>query len=311
MVDARDFDVPLPPALERFGGSVAARLTGPPGAPLVVALGGISGNRLVCDHDGGAGWWPGLVGPGGAVDPARTRVLGVDFAADPRGEIAPSTHDQAAVLAAVLDHVAVPRAHAIVAASYGAMVALAFAEQFAGRVGRLVIISAGARPHPAATALRDLQRRVVALGIAAGQEREALALARGMAMMTYRTHEEFGRRFRGGLSEPACLAPSQPGAYLRARGEAFLAVMSPQRFLSLSASIDRHAVDAARITRPALLIGAKSDQLVPPGDLTALAGALAGPTTLHLLDCLEGHDMFLTNAAALSMLVAPFLESRA
>lgn len=311
MADAREFEVRLPGALERFGGAVRACITGPADAPLVIALGGISGNRLVCNQEAGAGWWPGMVGAGGAVDPARYRVLGMDFAADPRGEVAPSTHDQAAVLAAVLDHVAVGRAHAIVAASYGAMVALAFAEQFAGRVDRLVIVSAGARPHPAATALRDLQRRVVALGIAAGQEREALALARGMAMMTYRTHEEFARRFRGGLDEPACLGPSEPGAYLRARGAAFLSVMSPHRFLSLSASIDRHAVDAARITQPALLIGAKSDQLVPPGDLTALAGALAGPTTFHLLDCLEGHDMFLTNAPALATLVAPFLEGRA
>jgi homoserine O-acetyltransferase len=83
--------------------------------------------------------------------------------------------------------------------------------------------------------------------------------------------------------------------------------MSPERFLSLSASIDRHDVDATRIAHPALLIGANSDQLVPPDDMRKLASELAGPTELHLLDCLEGHDMFLTNAAHLSNLVAPLL----
>jgi homoserine O-acetyltransferase len=83
--------------------------------------------------------------------------------------------------------------------------------------------------------------------------------------------------------------------------------MSPERFLSLSASIDRHDVDATRIAHPALLIGAKSDQLVPPDDMRRLASELAGPTELHLLDCLEGHDMFLTNAAHLSTLVSPYL----
>lgn len=304
----RDVHVPLPHGLERFGGSVRVRVTGREDAPLVVALGGISGDRFVCGHpDGREGWWPGMVGAGCAVDPEHYRVLGFDFAADPRGEVAPSTLEQAQVLAALLDRLSIEKAHAIVAASYGAMVALSFAEHLADRVGKLVIISASARPHPAATALRDLQRRVVELGIKAGQKGEALALARGMAMMTYRTPEEFGRRFKGGIAEPHCLGASEPGSYLRARGEAFLSVMSPERFLSLSASVDRHDVDATRIAHPALLIGANSDQLVPPDDMRKLASRLAGPTELHLLDCLEGHDMFLTNAANLSGLVSPFL----
>lgn len=304
----RDAEIALPPALRRLGGSVHARLTGREEAPLIVALGGISADRFVCDRpDGRGGWWPGMVGPGCAVDPRHHRVLGVDFAADPRGEIAPSTAEQAQVLRAVLDQLAIAKAQAIVAASYGAMVALSFAEQCSERVDKLVIISAGARPHPAATASRGLQRRVVELGVKAGLEGEALAIARGMAMMTYRTADEFGRRFRGGIGGPQCLAESEPGCYLHARGEAFRAVMSPRRFLSLSASIDRHDVDATRVAHPTLLIGATSDQLVPPDDLRSLAAELAGPTVLHLLDCVEGHDMFLTNAACLSELVSPFL----
>jgi homoserine O-acetyltransferase len=83
--------------------------------------------------------------------------------------------------------------------------------------------------------------------------------------------------------------------------------MSPERFLSLSASIDRHDVEPTRIANRTLLIGANYDQLVPPEDMRKLASELAGPTELHLLDCLEGHDMFLTKAAHLSTLVSPFL----
>src|SRR3546814_11446298 len=85
-----------------------------------------------------------------------------------------------------------------------------------------------------------------------------------MAMLSYRTSEEFERRFAGGLGGEEPLGRTEPGDYLRARGEAFQAVMSPGRFLSLSASIDRHRIDPAAITTPALLIGAESDQLVPP-----------------------------------------------
>src|SRR3546814_3990257 len=84
--------------------------------------------------------------------------------------------------------------------------------------------------------------------------------------------------------------------------------MSPGRFLSLSASIDRHRIDPAAITTPALLIGAESDQLVPPSQMEALAAALAGPAALRILPSLYGHDMFLKDAARMADIVRPFLE---
>lgn len=128
-------------------------------------------------------------------------------------------------------------------------------------------------------------------------------------MLTYRTPEEFALRFRGGLPCDDPLATSEPGSYLRSRGEAFGAVMSAERFLSLSGSIDRHRVDPRAITTPAMVIGANSDQLVPPAQMRLLAETLAGPTRLHLLDSLYGHDMFVKEAAKLGGLVKPFLEA--
>jgi homoserine O-acetyltransferase len=304
-----DVEVTLPVELRHLGKSIRASATGNPAGPVIVVLGGISGNRFVCTGPGGGpGWWPGLVGRGRAVDPARHLVVGLDFAADASGKCAPSTEEQARVLAAALDAVGAARADAIVGASYGGMVALAFAELFPDRVRKLVVISAGAAPHPAASAARELQRRVVALGIQSGRGEEALAIARGMAMLTYRTSEEFAERFTGGIDETCPLTASAAGAYLRSRGRDFLAVMSPERFLSLSASIDRHCIDPAKIGCPALLIGAQSDQLVPPAQMKALASELTGPAELHLLPCLYGHDMFLKEAEAVGRLVKPFLD---
>jgi homoserine O-acetyltransferase len=190
------------------------------------------------------------------------------------------------------------------------MIALAFGQVFPDRVERLVVVSAGAEPHPTATAARELQRRVVALGIANGQGAEALAIARGFAMLTYRTQTEFAGRFEGGIEEEDSLTCSAPGAYLRARGAAYPNVMSPERFLSLSASIDRHRVDPDEISVPTLVIGSKTDQLVPPPQVHALATSLAGPVEFHMLDTLYGHDMFLKDAARCSALVEPFLQAR-
>lgn len=303
-----DIEVAIPGELRGFGRTTRATAFGNPAGPPIALLGGISGNRFVArGRNGGEGWWSGLVGPGCAIDPVRHWIIGLDFAADSSGNAAPSTHDQALVLCAALDALGVGRLHSIVGASYGGMVALALAERAPERVGRLAIVSAGAEPHPAATAGRELQRRVVALGLESGRGAEALAIARGMAMMTYRTRDEFAHRFEGGIAEACPRACSQPGAYLRARGEQFLSVMSPERFLSLSGSIDRHRVDPSRIAAPALLIGAESDQLVTADQMRALASRLAGPTELHLLPCLYGHDMFLKQAEAVGRLVAPFL----
>jgi homoserine O-acetyltransferase len=135
--DHLDIEVPLPAPLNRFGGSILARVAGRKGGPAIVALGGISGNRFVCGGESGRGWWPGLVGEGCAIDPAKQRVIGIDFAADPSGRTAPSTSDQAQVLRAALDAAGIGRVAAIVGASYGGMVALAFAQLFPAAVGRL------------------------------------------------------------------------------------------------------------------------------------------------------------------------------
>jgi homoserine O-acetyltransferase/O-succinyltransferase len=303
-----DFELSLP---ETLGKLTRARAVGREDAPLVIVLGGISANRFVCGQkDGAPGWWGGLVGTGWAIDPDRYRVLAIDFGADESGKTAPATRDQAGILVQALDHLGIGAADAMVGASYGGMVGLSLAQHFPDRLKKLVVISAAGEPHPAATAWRELQRRVVALGIESGTKNEALAIARGMGMLSYRTAPEFEQRFEGGLDSDDPLAPSHPGGYLRARGEAFQRVMTPERFLSLSASIDRHRVEPETITTPTLLIGAESDQLVPPSQLESLRSRLGGPAELHILQSLYGHDMFLKEATRIGDLVRPYLEAR-
>jgi homoserine O-acetyltransferase len=305
------FDVPVPADLRQFGTSVHASALGDPSNPPVVVLGGISANCFPAVRpDGSPGWWSGLAGVGQAVDPRHYYVIGIDFAADDTGVTAPSTADQARVLAAALDAMGVKQPVTIVGASYGGMVGLALAAADPERIAKLVIIGAAAEPHPASTAARELQRRVVSLGLLAGRGDEALAIARGMAMLTYRTPQEFQVRFDGGIAEDATLSCSGPGAYLRARGQAFRSVMSPGRFLSLSASIDRHRVRPEEVRAPCLIIGADSDQLVFMDQLRRLAEQLGGPVRLHLLDSLFGHDMFLKEAERVGRIVAPFLVGR-
>lgn len=285
------------------------RMVGKAGAPVFAVLGGISASRHVAAlHSGEAeGWWQVQVGIGKSFDLTQCRVLSFDWVGRDGTLDAPiSTADQADALAVLLDHLDISRLAAIVGSSYGAMVGLAFAERHARLLDRLVVISGADRADPYAAAWRALQRRVLELG---RDGPEAVALARQFAMLSYRTPEEFAARFG---AEPTwcgdrlrCAAED----YLDAAGNRFAAIFSPIALRRLSESIDQHRVDAARITVPTTVIAIEQDRLVPLDDLRRLARTLGGPTRLHILRSIFGHDAFLKEpeqiAAVLTQALAP------
>lgn len=291
-------------------------IVGPRVAPAVAVLGGISANRHIRSGvDPRPGWWETLAGPGRALDTQRYQLVGFDFldggrARDGRPDRIVTTHDQADALAAVLDAVGVRRLHAIVGASYGGMVALAFAERYPDRVERLVVIGAAHRPHPMTTALRALQRRIVELGLDTGRVTESLVLARALAMTTYRTATEFAGRFD---HRPATRTERDADfpveRYLRHQGEQFASRWRPERFLALSLSGDLHAVDAAAIRTPAVLVAAEGDTLVPREQMVELSRSLGAPNDLVDLPSRCGHDAFLTETAAVGHILSTALTA--
>jgi homoserine O-acetyltransferase len=276
---------------------VSYEVHGPANAPAFVVLGGISAGRHLAPtaEDTSPGWWPGVVEPGGALDTTCQRLIGVDFLAGPNSTFRPTapvtTHDQARAVAAVLDKLG---AHSVtlVGASYGGMVALAFAELFADRVSGLVLVCAAHRTHPMATAWRSIQRSVVQLGEQSGAPEEGLALARQLAMTTYRSADEFEQRFdHGPSSEGAVRFPVQD--YLEARGSAFTGVFDAASFLSLSTSIDLHRVDPRLVGCRTTLVSFDTDALVPPWLVEELAQGVPGVCEHVRVSSSFGHDAFL------------------
>jgi homoserine O-acetyltransferase/O-succinyltransferase len=301
------------PFMLHHGGSLPAaklawRLVGDPSRPVIVAIGGISADRRVFDLDRPeAGWWREVVGPGLALDTRRCAILGIDYlggqgdssAAAP-GERFPSlsSYDQAAALAALLDHLRLRRIRAIAGASYGGMVALAFGERYGERVERLLVISAGDRAHPLATAWRSVQRRTVEFALQAGRGAAGLELARALAMTTYRSQEEFAARFDAAPKQVDGRFVFPVEEYLYARGRDYAARVRPEHFLSLSESIDLHRVDAARIAVPCTVVAVREDLLVPLGDLRALVARLPRAELVEISSP-HGHDAFLKEPAQL------------
>ena len=291
------------------GDIVRGRLYGPEGAPVIIVMGGISASRHVADGGKlGRGWWSTLVREGGPIDTSKFQVLGMDFAPAVESDNRPdsiTTGDQAARLTRLLEHLKIKKAAAIIGSSYGGMTALAFAQNYPQKVGQICVIGAAHKPYPIGVAWRGIQRRIVRLGLEAGHPKDGLKLARELAMTTYRTAEEFADRFD--LEETAT-SPSKFDIcdYLGSRGDAFAELMDAQRFLALSESIDLHRVEPEKITTPALLMSAISDQLAPLNDMRELRDRLSGPSELFTFTSLYGHDAFLKEYDAMSPRLAKF-----
>ncbi|HLQ36345.1 MAG TPA: homoserine O-succinyltransferase [Planctomycetota bacterium] len=306
--------LPLALPLRRGGELRSAVLAferqGPPDAPVVLVLGGISAGAHVSAHlqVRGPGWWEGFVGDGLPIDTRRWQVLGVDWLGGAGASTAPrgsapfplvDTCDQARAIVCLLDQLRIERLHAVIGCSYGGMVGLQLAAAAPGRLRRLLCIAAAHRSHALANAWRALQRSIVELGVQHGCADPALALARGLAMTTYRSALELGERFSSAPAFTGSGVRLPVQDWLEARGAEFVQRTAPAAFLCLSASIDAHAVEPAAVRVPTSVCSFDTDQLVPPALVRELAAALPALIGHRQLRSRYGHDAFLKERSLL------------
>jgi homoserine O-acetyltransferase len=195
--------------------------------------------------------------------------------------------------------------HAFAGASYGGMVGLCFAQVFPERIKKLITISAPDRPNPAATAQRGVQRRIIEFAKQCGRPEEGVSLARQLAMVSYRTPEEFGERFDSAAKGKTAGDPYDICEYLIARGQAY--DVAPERYLTLSDSVDRHRADPEKIKADTLVIAAASDRLSPPADLKRLADAIPAARFVEIAS-VYGHDAFLKEPGVIGPHIKDFLK---
>ena len=277
------------PTLDAYctsGPSPTVQLTGPDNAPVILVLGGISAKPDLS-------WWPELTGVDSPLDPSRFRILSTNWLIAPNV----TTQDQARWILDILDELEIPCLHAAIGCSYGGMVALALAELAPERVGQLIAIGAAHRPHPLATAWRWIQRQITALG----DPGQGLALARALAMTSYRSDRELDARF---ADQPEALE-----SWLNHHGQQFTERFTEDEFIALSSAIDRHKVSPEAIETLTTVIGFDSDLLAPPWLLEEMVSKL--PTAQHIeLSTLYGHDGFLKETDAIAPILSELLSSK-
>ncbi len=247
-------------------------IEGPEGAPLVLCLGGISAGSRASQ------WWEGVVGDGCSLDTREYRVLSVDWCAGDVEQSDFGVDEQATALLEVLKREDFAT-HAIIGASFGGLVAQRLVELDPTLSKNVIVLAAAHRPHPFASGLRHIQRSILKRGA-----QEDVALARSLAMLTYRSALEFSDRF---------LTPEEVAAYLDYNGEQIVGRFSAQAYTGLSSAIDAFTSEPQKCKQNLTLIGFDTDILVPPQILEELCEQWGGPSTLEVIPTRFGHDGFL------------------
>lgn len=288
-------------------------LLGEAGLPVVFVAGGISAHRHVVASETFPenGWANALAQAGRALDPARRRLLAIDYVgADGKLDVPLETADQADAIVQLLDALKIEKLHAFVGYSYGALVGLQLAARHPVRLRKLIAVSGAHRAHPYASAWRALQRKAVALGQLQCADAQGLSLARQFAMLSYRTPEEFDERFDAAPEiingRVRCAAED----YLDAAGAQYVARTPVTAYLRLSESIDLHRLDPAQVGVPTVVVAVEGDRLVPLADSVALVEGLGTRGQLRVLRSPYGHDAFLKETDRIdSILVAALRDA--
>ncbi|HWS90520.1 MAG TPA: homoserine O-acetyltransferase [Pyrinomonadaceae bacterium] len=304
----------------------------------------LSGSARVAD------WWPGLFGEGRPFDTERYCVVGVNVIGSCYGSAGPRSinartgkpyggdfplvtiSDMVRAQSLLLERLGVGKLRAVVGGSIGGMQALQWAVDYPSRVERCVAV--GAAPLPAlGLALNHLQRQAVMNDplwrgghyTENAPPRAGLALARSIAMCSYKSAGLFDERFarrpdRAGEDPARSLAERfDVAGYLDHQGRIFVRRFDANSYLVISKAMDTfdlargYASEEAalrRIGAQVLLVGITSDWLFPAGEVRALARRMSSAGVncrYEELDSSHGHDGFLADADLLAPLLSEAL----
>lgn len=283
-------------------------------------------------------WWGGLYGPGRALDPARDFIVCSNVLAGCYGTSGPiqphpedgepwgsrfpvvTVRDMVRLQAGLLDHLGVGRLQLVLGPSLGGMQVLEWAASYPERVAAIAPIGVSGRHSAWCIGISESQRRAIYLDpewrdgryALDRPPRHGLAVARMIAMFSYRSWENFETRFARKRQEwDGEFAVS---SYLNYQGEKLHRRFDANTYVRLTQAMDSHDLGRGRgeyeavlgaLTMPALVVSVDSDVLYPPREQLELAQLLprARYETLHTP---AGHDGFLIETDELSRMILAF-----
>jgi homoserine O-acetyltransferase len=241
-----------------------------------------------------AGWWPGIVGPGLAIDTDRWFVVAPNVLGGCQGSTGPASlapdraewgvrfpfltiRDQVRAQIAFARELGIERFAAVVGGSMGAMHVLEWAIMAPDAVERVAVLAAPAATSADQIALNSVQIEAIRTDPAfrGGEFYEApdgdgptrgLALARRMAMLNYRTASELNQRFeRSWQSDLDPLGGDGRFAvesYLDFHGNKFTRRFDANSYIVLTQSMNSHDIGRGRGGVAAALAAVEARSLV-------------------------------------------------
>ena len=275
-------------------------------------------HALTGDADAAGGWWREVIGPQQAVNTDRYAVLSPNLLGSCYGSTGPSTYalgqfppvtprDQARLAGLLVDELGVTSPALVAGGSLGGMVSLEWALEHPGRASSVVSIAAPAAHTAYAIAWNHIQRQLVSSFGARG-----VALARQVAMLTFRTESELGERFGRCTTGDAGW---QVTSWLDHHGEKLAGRFDAATYTTLLDAMDAHDVGRGRggvasalasLTGRIVAVGIPGDLLYSAEEVyhwSALAGA-------HYEEIVSehGHDAFLIEHDQVGRILAEALE---
>ena len=276
-------------------------------------------HALTGTPDAAGEWWRGVIGAQQAIDTTRWAVLAPNLLGSCYGTTGPrageafpalTVRDQARAIAVLLERLAIPRVVLVTGGSLGGMVALEFAASFPGRAERAVVFAAPARLGAGAIAWSHTQREALRIGGEAG-----LALARAIAMISYRTAPSFAGRFDRRRSATGAYTVQE---WLTHHGAALTARFTPESYRTLIDVMDSHDVGGdrggvgERLRASGTIftgVGIHGDCFCPPEEVASWVTAAGG--VYRTIDSVHGHDAFLIEQQQVAAILADVLPSSA
>lgn len=298
-----------------------------------------------------SGWWSEIVGPGLAVDTDKYFVIAPNILGGCQGSTGPATvspdgrewgsrfprltiRDQSNAVLSLLKELQIEEIAAVIGGSMGGMHALELAITDPAKVKRLAVLASTAATSADQIAANTLQAETIRVDPAfAGGDyydeaegpHRGLALARRMALLSYRSPDELNQRFR--RSWQSEVSPIAEGgrfaveSYLDFHGNRFTRRFDANSYLILLHAMNSHDVGRERggiedalatITAPTLVLGIDSDRLFPlaeqdriaRGIRNSLTGAKAG-----VINSEFGHDGFLIESEAVASALMQLLNT--
>ncbi|MCH2235723.1 MAG: homoserine O-acetyltransferase [Crocinitomicaceae bacterium] len=282
--------------------------------PVLWVCHALTGNQFVNE------WWAGIFGEGKVFSEKDYCIICANVLGSSYGSTGPTnapnnitfndfpeitTKDMVKAHKILANALRIDKIDILIGASIGGQQAIEWAAQKSIEIARLILIATNAIHSPYGRAFNEAQRLAIQGDLTFGLNsetagKEGLKAARGIAMLSYRSYEDFQRK--QGETGHEKRKDFRAASYIKYQGEKLSERFNAYSYYRLTQAMDSH--DIARgtgesleaillgIKAKTLVIGIDSDLLFPPREQKLIANWIPNAEYVEL-NSPYGHDAFL------------------